>query len=195
MGSFRFFDFLVSGTYARALTPSLSAGITGKTLYEKIGWDAATGLAFDLGLGYSVPASLIDNLSVGLTMRNLGTKMGYHDEDFELPLAWQGGLSYRAMWLPKHVKALVALDYEKARERDGGILVGLEVGLADIVAVRLGHRGTYENGDVTFGMGLALANTSIDYAYVDLGEKLGGTHRISLGFKVGEIFPSPEGAE
>ena len=190
MGTFRFFDFLASGTYARAISPSLSAGVTAKTLYEKIGWDAATGLAFDVGLGYTLPVEGIGDFSAGLTMRNLGTKMGYHDEKFDLPLTWQGGISYRPVWLPERVTALLALDYEKTRGRDGGILVGLEGGFAGIMAVRLGHRGTYDNGDLTVGMGLTLANTSIDYAYVDLGEKLGGTHRVSLGFKTSAIFPS-----
>ncbi|MFH1314455.1 MAG: PorV/PorQ family protein [Candidatus Eisenbacteria bacterium] len=192
LGSFRYFDFFVSGSYARALTPSLSVGITGKTLYEKIGWDAATGLAIDLGLGYTVPMRLArGGLSAGLVMRNLGTEMGYHDESFPLPLTWQGGVSYEPMWLPPYMQGVVALAYEKTRDRDGGMLAGLEIGLSDIVAVRLGHRGTYDNGDLTFGVGLALAGTSVDYAYVDLGENLGGTHRVSLGFKVGAIFPSP----
>jgi hypothetical protein len=195
-GSFRYFDLFVSGSYARAINQSLSVGITGKTLYEKIGWDSATGFAVDLGLGYTVPMRLLGGgLSAGFIMKNFGTKMGYHEEDFDLPLTLQGGLSYRPMWLPEYMSAQVAVDYEKTRDRDGGVLAGFELGLADIVAVRLGHRGTYDNGDITFGVGLALARTSIDYAFVDLGEKLGGTHRVSLGLKTGQIFPSPEASQ
>lgn len=192
-GSFRYFDLFVSGTYARAVSSTASVGITGKTLYEKIAWDSATGFAVDLGFGYSLPVRFLGGMfSGGAALRNLGTKMGYHGEDFDLPLTWQAGLSYRPVWLPEYMSALAALDYEKTREVDGGLLAGFEVGLSDIVAVRLGHRGPYENGDLTFGIGLTLGRTSIDYAFVDLGEKLGGTHRVSVAFKAGAIFPSPE---
>jgi hypothetical protein len=192
-GSFRFFDLLVSATYARAIEPSLSVGITGKTLYEKIDWSSATGFAVDLGVAYS-PATWVfgGKMGAGLALRNLGPKMGYSGEDFDLPLTWQGGLSYQPAWLPHHMSATLAADYVKIKDYDAGLLVGLELAFADMLAIRFGYRGPYEDGNLTFGLGLGVGRTLVDYAYLDLGDDLGGTHRISLSLRTPPIFPSPE---
>ena len=195
-GTFRFYDLVIGATYARRLHPTLSVGASGKVLYEKIDWDSATGFAIDLGAGFSYPKPLLGgNISLGFALRDFGPKMGYFDDEFDLPLTAQGGLSYEPVWLPGDFGARVAVDYEKTRGRDGGLLAGIEAGLADLVVLRVGYRDAYEDGDLTFGLGLALANTMIDYAYVDMGDNLGDTHRVSVAFKVGEIFPSPEAAQ
>ncbi len=194
-GTFRFYDLVIGATYARRLHPTLSVGASGKVLYEKIDWDSATGFAIDLGAGFTFPQPLLGgNVSLGFALRDFGPKMGYLDEDFDLPLTTQGGLSYKPTWLPGDFGARVALDYERTRDCDGGLLAGLEAGLTDLAVFRVGYRDAREDGDFTFGLGLALANTLIDYAYVDMGDKMGDTHRVSLAFKVGAIFPSPEAA-
>jgi hypothetical protein len=193
LGTFRFYDLVIGATYARRLHPTLSVGASGKVLYEKIDWDSATGFAVDLGAGFTYPRPLLGgNVSLGFALRDLGPKMGYFDDEFDLPLTAQGGLTYKPTWLPGDLSAGVALDYAKTRDRDGGLLAGLEAGIPDLVMLRFGYRDAYEDGDLTFGVGLMLAKTMLDYAYVDMGEHLGGTHRIAVSFRVGEIFPSPE---
>lgn len=195
-GTFRFYDLAVAATYARRLHPTLSVGASGKMLYEKIDWDSATGFAVDLGAGFTPAMSILGGrLSLGAALRDLGPKMGYFDDEFDLPLTAQAGLSYSPMWLPEELSATVAVDYEKTRDRDGGPLAGLEVGIRGLVAIRAGYRDTYEDGDLTFGLGLALANTLVDYAYVDMGDNLGDTHRVSVALKVGSIFPTPEASQ
>jgi hypothetical protein len=197
-GTFRFYDLVVGATYARRLYRSLSVGASGKMLYEKIDWDSAAGFALDVGAGFTPMTPFLGGrFSLGVALRDLGPKMGYFDEDFDLPLTVQAGAGYSPGWLPERLDATVAVDYEKTRGRDGGPLVGLEAGLKDLVALRVGYRNTnaHDNGDLTFGLGLALANTLVDYAYVDMGEDLGDTHRVSVAFKVGRIFPSPEEAK
>ena len=192
-GTFRFFNFLVGASYARALSPSLSLGVRGKTVYEKIDWDSATGFAVDFGAGYAPRRDLLGGrLSAGVALRNLGPKIAYFEEGFDLPLTWQAGVSYRPGWLPDMISALAAVDYRRIRGEDGGVLVGVELGFMDMAALRFGHRGAYEEATATFGIGMTIANTLIDYAYLDLGEDLGDTHRVSVAFKVGSVFPSPE---
>jgi hypothetical protein len=194
-GTFRFFDLAVSASYARKIGRSLSVGVSGKTLYEKIDWDSATGFGIDLGLGYVVPVRLLGGvLATGGALRNLGSKMGYHEEEFDLPLTWQAGLSYRAGWLPEWMHAVIAVDFEKTRDQDEGVLAGFELELHDMLALRLGHRGTSEEGKATVGIGLSWAPATVDYAFVDMGETLGTTHRVSVSFTTGSVFPSPDAA-
>jgi len=192
-GTFRFYDLVIDATYARRLHPAITVGASGKVLYEKIEWDSATGFAVDLGAGFTYPGPILGgNFSLGFALRDLGPKMGYLDDEFDLPLTTQGGMSYSPLWLPGNLAARLAVDYEKTRDRDGGVLAGLEAGVGELIMFRIGYRDAYEDGDLTFGLGLTLANTLVDYAYVDMGDNLGDTHRISVAFKVGPIFPSPE---
>jgi hypothetical protein len=196
-GEFRYYDLAIGATYARSLPQSLRAGITAKSVYEKIDWDSASGFALDLGLGWSrAVGALKGEISSGLVMRNLGTKMGFFDKKYDLPMVWQGGVAYRPAWLPRAVKALVAVDYRKPRQGDAGVLVGAEVALADMVALRVGSRGGkggLEGGsDFTMGVGLAIKHFMLDYAYVDPGSGLGATHRISLALRAGRFLPIPE---
>jgi len=192
-GEFRYFDFLVAATYAMAPSPAIRLGVTGKTIYEKIDWDSATGFAVDLGLGYAVaPRAFRGELSTGFALRNLGTKMGYLEKKYDLPLTWQGGLAYRPSWLPNSIDALVAVDYRTTRGSSGAVLVGAEFEVMKMVALRLGSRGRAGGSDATIGLGLTIKNLTLDYAYVDPGQNLGATHRIALGFKTSRILPSPE---
>jgi hypothetical protein len=197
LGQFRYYDLLLGATYARRLTPALSAGATLKTVYEKIAWDSATGLALDLGLGWQRRiAALRGTVSGGLALRNLGSRMGYLEEKYDLPRAWQGGLAYRPGWLPQSVDALVTADYRSTREGERGLLAGVEIGVMKMLALRFGFKSVdgveRDGGDAAAGVGLAIKNLMIDYAYVDFGDKLGATHRVSVGIKTGAIFPTPE---
>lgn len=213
LGQFRYYDFLFGATYARAISPSLRLGVSGKTVYEKIDWDSATGFALDLGLAFSRSVAFLrGDLSGGLTMRNLGPQMGYFENEYSLPLTWQGGFAYKPAWLPKSVGALLALDYRwaedygKPADDDQAILAGLELEVMNTVTLRLGNKSTVGTSGTdgapdaggaggshaTLGLGVKIRNMMLDYCYLDLGDKLGATHRVSMAFRTGSIFPSPE---
>jgi sulfhydrogenase subunit beta (sulfur reductase) len=49
----------------------------------------------------------------------------------------------------------------------------------------------YAEGEISFGGGVRLGPTLVDYAYMDLGNDLGNTHRISVAFAAGGILPTP----
>jgi hypothetical protein len=195
-GTFRFYDVMVSGSYAREVYPSLRLGATAKMVYEKIDWDSATGFAFDLGAGYVIPDRFLGgNIGLGFAVRDLGPKMGYFDEKFPLPTTLQGGLSFSRAGLPGDMRAVLAVDYERTRDEDGGVLLGAELGYQQLAAVRVGYRGNHENTDLTFGLGLGIHPVTVDYAYASMGDDLGNTHKVSIGFLTGAIFPSPEDAK
>jgi hypothetical protein len=192
-GTFRVYDVYVNALYSYRVMPAMTLAVTGRVVYQKIDWESATGFAFDLGGLYVTPEPYLGGVwGFGLAARNLGPSVTFMDGSSDLPYTFQGGVSYSPRWLPDQVSALLALDYKKTRYEDGSPLAGLEIGIADVVALRVGSRLNYSLGDMTFGAGVRIKNIMIDYAYVDYSELLGSTHRMALSFNSGLIFPTPE---
>jgi hypothetical protein len=195
-GTFRVYDVYVNGLYSYRIMPAMSLAVTGRVVYQKIDWESATGFAIDLGGLYLTPRPYLGGVwGFGLAARNLGPSVTFTDGSSDLPYTFQGGVSYSPGWLPEEVNALLALDYRKTRYEDASPLAGLEVGIADMVALRVGSRLNHSLGDMTFGAGVKFRNIMIDYAYVDYSGLLGSTHRIALSFSSGLIFPAPEQSE
>ena len=192
-GTFRVFDFYVNALYSYRIMPTLTLGAAGRVVYEKIDWESANGFAFDLGGLYETPRTFLGGFwGLGLAARNLGPSITFTEGSSDLPYTFQGGISYRPAWLPEKVGAIVSLDYRKTRYEDASPLAGLEIEIADMVALRAGGRFNHAVGDITFGAGLKWNNIMIDYAYVDYSETFGATHRMAVSFTSGLIFPSPE---
>jgi hypothetical protein len=192
-GTFRVFDFYLNALYSYRVMPTMTLGVAGRVVYEKIEWESATGFAIDLGGLYATPKAYLGGVwGLGLAARNLGASVTYTDGSSDLPYTFQGGVSYTAEWLPEQVGAVLSLDYRKTRYEDGTPLAGLEIDIAEIVALRVGGRLNHAVGDITFGAGVKVRNVMIDYAYVDYSDALGSTHRMALAFNSGLIFPTPE---
>ncbi|HQU71071.1 MAG TPA: PorV/PorQ family protein [Calditrichia bacterium] len=70
---------VVGASYSRLLTDRISAGVTGKFIYEGIQQTSASSIALDMGVQYTFGS----NLSVGVVMKNIGTKMRFDGRDME----------------------------------------------------------------------------------------------------------------
>ena len=192
-GTFSVYDFLVNALYSYRVGPTTSLAVTGRVVYEKIDWDAATGFAVDLGALHLLRRPFIGGRwGFGLAVRNLGPSISFTDGSNSLPLTVQGGISYSPEFLPEQVSAAIAVDYRKTRYEDGSPLAGIEVGISKFLWLRAGGRFNHDHGDLTFGAGVKIKNVMVDYAYVDYSERLGDTHRIALAFNTSLIFPAPE---
>jgi hypothetical protein len=140
-------------------------------------------LAIDIG----AQRKLINNLNIGLAMRNLGPKMKFISEGYDLPLtlAIGAGLTIGGITL--------ALDtnYEIIDE-NLKISFGTEYMPLQFITFRGGYflsalQKSVSTNDDLFeqkdglggGLGLNISNYSLDYAIVPY-EELGTTQRISL---------------
>ncbi|MCK4857218.1 MAG: PorV/PorQ family protein [candidate division Zixibacteria bacterium] len=148
----------------------LHVGATVKVAYAKIDDYSKTGVGFDLGLKYIVN----ENLHIGITAADLGTKVG---ED-KLPIVFRLGLGAYAF-----DGFTFAADVEKIQDESN-------------VKIRLGSEYDYEfaeeyfgairagvnDGAFAIGVGLTvMSNYSLDYAFVeDTEDFLGHNHRVSL---------------
>jgi len=102
-------EFEISGAYSRQMNENLSASITGKFIYsnlaagqtvggEDIREDITAGTAFaaDIGLLYKLPSRGDNQMSIGLALSNIGSKISYTNsisKDF-LPANFGLGFAY-----------------------------------------------------------------------------------------------------
>lgn len=173
-------NFALSLSYGKAeVAPGVSLG--GNLKYVRVSLDSFSGnaVALDVGGLYKTP---VDNLTAGLSVQNLGTKIGPDP----LPLAFKGGAAYKMF----EQKLALAADVDwLAVDQRAYLDLGAEYWVQKILAVRAGYqlgRGRDQLGSslVGFGAGMGIKHErfSLDYAFVPFGD-LGDTHRMTVGMR------------
>jgi hypothetical protein len=174
---FGFNDIAITGAYARAIRSNVRLGGAVKYLREEIDNESATGVAFDLGLQLDTS---VDGLSVGAGVRNVGGKMKFIDDEFDLPMIFQGGASWARPVGGKVANLLLAADLLVPKDGNTSVRVGSELSYRDFSSISVGYRSNLDNEDVSFGLGAWKNAFRVDYAYVRFSADLGSAHRVSL---------------
>lgn len=155
-----------------------SIGLMGQVIQSKLA-QTYSARALGLTLGY---LGVFEQLNVGLSVANLGTKLKYKDTGDPLPVAFRAGVA-----VPYRISDFLRLwtVYDLVhQERTAHHRVGGELGMGQLGALRLGWRFEPDsfNDGPTFGFGLNLTRFFVDYAYALSGD-LGSTHRILVGIR------------
>jgi hypothetical protein len=169
------FAFGLSGAYK--INDMIQVGVTAKFLYEKIYIDNASGYAFDFGGLYSK-----DNLSIGVSVSNLGSMSELRTVSTKLPASGRFGASYLINIPNLDGGVRVAADGFKVF--DGGkfhVNAGAEFLYKDFLSIRAGYQSGYEDRNFTTGIGLKYKAFSLDYAFVPYRYSLGSSHTITVG--------------
>ncbi len=179
--TFRAYDLTTGLTYGLRLFRSLEIGLTGKLLYEKIDSFSAFGLATDFGLRYRTP---LRGLTLAATATNIGTSMKFEEESFVLPAQARMGAAYRTRSVLQGL--LLAADLAMPNDGDVKALLGTELWVHEMVALRGGMKVNYDQEFGTTGFGLRYHDYRFDYAYVPFSDSvLGDTHRLSIDWHPG----------
>lgn len=156
--------------------PDIDLGASLKYIRQTL--DTFTGSAVAMDLGAMLKTS-VENLTVGITLQNLGTKIGPDP----LPFIAKAGAAYK---LPGNRLCLAAnVDALLSDERTYAGL-GAEYWLLPQLALRAGYqfgRSQDKLGGIVglgTGIGIKVDMMSVDYALVPFGD-LGNTHRITIG--------------
>jgi hypothetical protein len=166
--------------YARRLSAHLALGGNAKLIYHDLG----VGTCFGMGLDLGATVSPVEDLDVGLRVRNLSTS----------PLFWDSGT--REYILPGPALGL-AKTFRISRDRltlaaeaEGDVEtmtltpnLGLEYSFRNVLSGRLGlYRGNF-----SFGVGLRLKRFHVDYGYASGAapgaRELGSPQQFSGGFE------------
>ena len=145
-------------------------------------------VAFDFGLMYRTG---FRSLNLAMSVRNFARELRYVQENFELPLTFNVGVSMNVLDLTAmdpNVHALrFSLEAERPRDFSEQLKAGGEYTFMDMVAVRAGYTYPTDEQGVSLGGGLKYDTSAVgfsaDYAYTAFG-LFGAVHRmgVSLSF-------------
>lgn len=181
LGTFGLTTMALTGGYGRPIFENLTVGVGLKFLREVIDDVSGQGVALDMGLGYSVP--MVQGLSIGAALQNLGPSVKFQSSKEDLPLAFRVGTAYVFDFFKR--ENVLALDLVKARNESALVAFGVETILGESFPVRVGYNTRNDAGPgITAGLGYVHKDISFDYAFAPFKE-LGDAHRFSLSFRWG----------
>ena len=178
--TFSAYDVMLSGSYARQVTETVSVGITMKALTEKILFDSASGVAFDLGVQY---ATRYEGLTVGGVIRNMGPKFSFIQEKFALPREIRIGAGYVPTYESLQRSLLLSADMSKYRDEPTRLSLGAEYTYQGRFSATTGYRTRHDAAGFSAGLGIRMTKYRLDYAFAPFGSGLGNTHRFALGYR------------
>jgi len=167
-------DMSLGFSWARKINDKLDLGISTKFLYEKIDFSSATGLGFDLGGIYR----LRSNIQIGGAILNLGSKIKFEQESFNLPARYKIGAAYLGHEKYFNGDFILSMDLVKPNDNDLKVHLGGEYTYKEKFTLRSGYQIGYDDRNISLGLGLKIKKYAIDYAFVPFSSDLGNSHRI-----------------
>ena len=194
-GNFTASDMVVTLGWGGQFRQKSGLGASAKVIQSKISGYSSTGLAFDAGFQSSLSALTGSPIQVGFAVQNMGPKMTFLDQSFNLPLTLAAGAGYPVL---KNLLLSADMKYQPYDSRTS-FSAGAEFSPVSILSLRAGYLtnavrsvGPVNSNNITekvsnlsglgLGMGLKLGLAGVDYSFTPAGE-LGNTQRISLSMK------------
>ena len=172
-------SFSGSAAYARQWENKYLVGASVKYVLEDIGGTVNSTVGGDLGV---LVRNVVDNLSLGLSVQNIGGTI----RDVGLPSEMRAGLAYQSgVFEEQHAVNLAAdVMVSLAKSRAVAFAFGAEYWYRDALALRVGDQVSQDKAGsgvdgITLGAGLKLEQFRLDYAFVKNGG-LGDSHLVSL---------------
>jgi LysM repeat protein len=171
-------DLLMNLGYGRAFGP-VELGVAGKYFSsELVEEDKSTVFAMDLGGQYGVA----DNLRLGMSFQNLGSKLKYADKGSDVPRTVRAGASFEPKIKSHPVLLVFDVPYDMV-EKKMRIGFGLEVPIS-LLSLRIGYASGRDLEHITLGAGFAMRGFTFDYAF-GIVEDLDARQRVSVGYRFG----------
>ncbi|MFH1843625.1 MAG: PorV/PorQ family protein [bacterium] len=176
-GTFKPHDVVVGLSFARKVVETVSAGVTVKMLYEKIDIYSDSGYAVDVFLFHQ---AVIEGLTFGASLTNLGSQLQLKDEPFDLPMAIRVGAAYD----PQHPflagKLTFTGDLIMPNDGNDKAHVGAEYRMLTELALRVGTKVNYDSQGLTAGIGLRRGALGVGYSFEDMQNDLDPSHKFAL---------------
>ncbi|MBU1880661.1 PorV/PorQ family protein [bacterium] len=169
-------DFVGGLSFGVKLMDNLSAGVTGRYVFQQIYVSEANGYSIDAGLAYRLD---FFNMMIGAAVRNIGQMEKLDEERSPLPTNAAIGLSSNA-WDGGDFGLNAAYEVKHYFADDTRFNFGVEGYWKQHLFLRAGYQTGSELRSVSGGAGLAWNRFHFDYAYQPLAEDFEASHRFGL---------------
>jgi hypothetical protein len=182
LGTFDEHNFTASVLWALQISERISIGNAIKVAYEKIDRSSASALGLDLGISYAIKPLI----TFGASVRNLGTKPKFEQQEYDLPRELRLGLAYRTQPGTKLGGLVLATDFVQTNwgNKNSKLNLGGEYTYQNMFTFRMGYGIGYDSRNISLGGGIAYRNYYFDYAFVPSKNNLSDTHRFTLRIKI-----------
>lgn len=158
----------------------LDFGFTIKYLYESLLSDDASGTGYDFGLIYS---DLIDNLTIGASIRNLGSMDKLRNEKTKLPSDFIFNAIYNLNFSSTSLNFVPVLGVQKYIELDEvHFHIGSDIIYDNQFSIRFGYVTGFEAKGISAGAGIAWNSFNFDYAFTPFSYGIGNASTISVSY-------------
>jgi hypothetical protein len=162
------------------LYESLDFGFTLKYLYESLLSDDASGTGYDIGLIYS---NIIDDLTLGASIRNLGSMNKLRNEKTKLPTDLILNAVYKIKLESASLNFSPVVGVQKYLEIDDiHFHFGTDIIYDNQFSLRLGYLTGYEARGLTAGAGIYWSGFNFDYAFTPFSYGIGNASTISVAY-------------
>jgi hypothetical protein len=183
-------DLAAGLSFARQVTDRLSIGGNVRYVQETIDDLSMNTISLDFGTTYYTGWR---SLRLAMVARNLGadqTLAGWDEDiqaepvDIRMPIDFRVGLAMDFLD-SESSPHLLTVSLEGSHPNDGSekVNLGMEYWWGNMMALRCGYRGGYDEESLTFGGGVKLVfgglGTAVNYAYVPFG-RLGTVHMFTI---------------
>lgn len=183
-GDISVYDWYGALSYSLATSPSLSFGVTGKFINQKLDELSASTFAADFGVKYRH-----DWLTLAAMAANVGPDMDFEGVSEQLPSLARVGVAVNLF----DDQLVTAVDVEKRFHGETVLRQGVEYGYKGQYFVRTGYNfypgqdeRSFGSGP-SFGMGVRFESLEFDYAYtVQENYTSDNLHRFSVALKFGK---------
>ncbi|MBV9079785.1 MAG: PorV/PorQ family protein [Elusimicrobia bacterium] len=189
IGTFDSYDLSVGLSAARRIS-GFSLGGQFKLIREQLAGFSAIGYAVDMGVQGPGP---FNRMTFGLAVQNLGPRMVFVQESFQLPLTISGGMSYKVTGPLSVLMDVRSRPYQNQLTVDTGVefnaskTVALRAGYLQKIseAVRNSQASETNRGNMfgmaglAAGLGMHFKQISLDYAITPFGE-LGNAQTLTI---------------
>jgi len=187
-GEVKAYDLSGILSYGRSLPYDINGGINLKFIQQKLEEESSFAFGIDIGvigsLGRWLRVKGLEELTCGINLQNLGSKVKFQKEEGSLPLNLKFGVGITKELLGDPLT--VAIDGNMPNDNRFYGSLGIEYWVRDLIGLRLGYKSGQDLGNgLSFGGGIKVNIFQLDYALVHCGE-LGYTHRIGIVAKFGK---------
>jgi hypothetical protein len=182
LGTFNDHNFTFAVFWARPFGDRLAIGNTLKWAYQKLDIESASAFAADLGATYTV----LPEVDLGVSVRNLGTRPKFVDKAFDLPRELRIGASYAPIEDSRLQGLTISGDFVIPHwgNKSNKFNLGSEYIYQNLLSLRAGYGINYDSRGFSIGGGISYRVYFFDYAYIPSKNDFNDTHRLTLRIRL-----------